>query len=180
VRPHLQDVRDATGDSTSLAVLSGSEILYLVHVSTNRMIRLVAGSGTRFPVYATSLGRILMAYQAPERIRRYLTDVKLQRFTDKTVSSKDKLKRILKQCRENGYASIQDELDYGIVSVAVPVFAEDGTIIAAINCSTATSRVTEKDMVETRLPKLQAAARRIEIDLSRYPILEHSIRSAAD
>ena len=79
--------------------------------------------------------------------------------------------------RKAGYASIQDELDYGIVSVAVPVFGPEGDILAAINCSTATTRVTRENMVRTRLPELKQAAQRIEVELRRYPILVHSIRS---
>lgn len=177
VRPHLQEMRDNTGDSTSLAVLSNAEILYLLHVSTNRMIRLVAGYGTRFPAYATSLGRVLLAYQTSERIAAYLSDVELHPFTDKTVSSTTTLEKLLRQCRKDGYASVQDELDYGIVSVAVPVFDENGDILAAINCSTATTRVRRAEMVESRLPQLQKAARKIELELRRYPILAHSIRS---
>ena len=114
VRPYLQEVRDKTGDSSSLAVLSEPDILYLVHVSTNRKIRLVAGFGTRFPAYPTSLGRVLLAYQPEDRIEAYLDRVQFEEFTDRTVTSKDELREILRQCRRQGYASIQDELDYGI------------------------------------------------------------------
>ncbi len=178
VRPHLQKVRDETGDSSSLAVLSGDEILYLVHVSTNRMIRLVAGVGTRFPAYPTSLGRVLLAYQDADRIDEYLDTVELQKLTSKTVTSRRELRAIFAQARKDGYASIQDELDYGIVSVAVPVFGPDGEILAAINCSTATTRVTDKKMVESRLPALKKAAATIELELQRYPILVHSISRA--
>jgi IclR family pca regulon transcriptional regulator len=168
VRPYLQEVRDNTGDSSSLAVLSHFDILYLVHVSTNRMVRLVAGFGTRFPAYPTSLGRVLLAHQAEPQIAKYLAEVTMNKLTDKTVTSVPTLRRILNRCRRDGYASIQDELDYGIVSVAVPVFGADGHILAAINCSTATTRV-----------QLRAAAKSIEIELRRYPILVHSIKSAS-
>ena len=179
VRPYLQQVRDSTGDSSSLAVLSHFDILYLVHVSTNRMIRLVAGFGTRFPAYPTSLGRVLLAHQTEPYLDKYLAEVKMNKLTDKTLTSVTKLRRILNRCRRDGYASIQDELDYGIVSVAVPVFGADGRILAAINCSTATTRVNQAEMVETRLPQLLAAAKSIEIELRRYPILVHSIKSAS-
>ena len=80
---------------------------------------------------------------------------------------------------EDGYASIQDELDYGIVSVAVPILGPDGEILAAINCSTATTRVSEQDMVDSRLPTLRQAAKQIEQELGRYPVLIHSIRAAS-
>ncbi len=179
VQPYLQEVRDKTGDSSSLAVLSNSDILYLVHVSTNRMIKLVAGFGTRFPAYPTSLGRVLLAYQSEQRIDAYLKQVELQKLTTKTVTSKSALRKILRKCKKDGYASIQDELDYGIVSVAVPVFGTDGEILAAINCSTATTRVNKNEMVDSRLPWLRAAAKKIELELRRYPILVHSIRSVA-
>ena len=178
VRPYLQKVRDKTGDSSSLAVLSDAEILYLVHVSTNRMIRLVAGVGTRFPAYPTSLGRVLLAHQPQSRIDAYLGKVDMQKLTTKTVTSKSELRKILTQIRKDGYASIQDELDYGIVSVAVPVFGPEGEVLAAVNCSTATTRVTKSAMVETRLPELMQVAKKIEVELRRYPILVHSIKSA--
>jgi IclR family pca regulon transcriptional regulator len=175
VRPHLQEVRDQTGDSSSLAVLSHHNILYLVHVSTNRMVRLAAGVGTRFPAYATSLGRVLIAMQSDAGQEAHLGAISPQPFTDKTVTSIAELRRILAQVRSDEYASIQDELDYGIVSVAVPVRGDDGTVVAAINCSTATTRVEEKEMVRTRLPHLRTAARAIEQELGRYPVLLHSI-----
>jgi IclR family pca regulon transcriptional regulator len=144
------------------------------------MIRLVAGFGTRFPAYPTSLGRVLLAHQPTARIDAYLRGVELKKLTSKTVTSKAKLRKILKDVRNNAFASIQDELDYGIVSVAVPIFDADGEILAAINCSTATTRVNEESMVETRLPELRKAARKIEQELTRYPVLAHSIRSAAE
>ncbi len=178
VRPHLQVVRDHTGDSSSLAVLSHQNVLYLVHVSTNRMVRLPAGVGTRFPAYATSLGRVLLAMQDDATLASLLRSVVPQKFTDKTVTSIPALRKILRQVRAQGYASIQDELDYGIVSVAVPVRGDDGTVIAAINCSTATSRVDEPEMVHSRLPLLRTAAQSIEQELRRHPVLLHSILGA--
>ena len=180
VRPALQELRDKTGDSASLAVLSHFDILYLVHVSTQRMIRLVAGFGTRFPAYPTSLGRVLLAHLSPEQLGAYMDQVELRAMTEKTVTDKDQLRQILRDCRRGGYAAIQDELDYGIVSVAVPVMGDDGEIVGAINCSTATSRVTVEDMIDTRLPLLRAAVRDIEMELRRYPVLVHSIRSAGN
>jgi IclR family pca regulon transcriptional regulator len=180
VRPYLQQVRDKTGDSSSLVVLSNFDILYLVHVSTNRMVRLVAGFGTRFPAYATSLGRVLLAYQPADVIDEYFERVELKKLTSKTVTTQTRLRKILRDIRNSGFASIQDELDYGIVSVAVPILGPDGEILAAINCSTATTRINEEAMVDARLPELRRAARMIETELNRYPILIHSIKSAAN
>lgn len=179
VRPHLQEVRDQTGDSSSLAVLSQQNILYLVHVSTNRMVRLAAGVGTRFPAYCTSLGRVLMAMQSDGRIDDMLAALHPEKLTEKTETSIPVLRRILERVRREEFASIQDELDYGIVSVAVPVRGEDGTVVAAINCSTATTRVNEAEMVRTRLPHLREAAAAIEQALRRHPVLLHSVTGAS-
>ena len=174
--PHLQAVRDETGDSSSMAVLSGTDILYLAHVSTNRTIRLGASVGTRYPAYATSLGRVLLAYQDDEAIDAYLAEAELARLTEHTITSKAELKKRLRQARTQGYDSAQDELDYGIVSVAVPVFDAERRIAAAINCSTSTTRVSREELVKTRLPLLRRAAGEIEDSLRRWPSLSHSLR----
>jgi IclR family pca regulon transcriptional regulator len=173
--PHLQAVRDETGDSSSMAVLSGHDILYLAHVSTNRRIRLGASVGTRFPAYATSLGKVLLAYRGEAAIEAYLEEATLERLTEHTIASPIQLKETLRRIRFHGYGSAQDELDYGIVSIAVPVFA-DRHVVAAINCSTSTTRVSRELLVETRLPLLQKAAREIEDALRRWPFLLHSLQ----
>jgi IclR family pca regulon transcriptional regulator len=139
------------------------------------MVRLAAGVGTRFPAYATSLGRVLLAWQSPEYLEGYFETANFRPLTDKTTTSVATIRQILKRVRRDGYASIQDELDYGIVSVAVPVLNDAGEVLAAINCSTATTRITQEEMVRTRLDVLKRAAKRIEAELGRYPILAHSI-----
>ncbi|WP_114950929.1 IclR family transcriptional regulator domain-containing protein [Sphingosinicella terrae] len=174
--PHLQAVRDETGDSSSMAVLSGHDILYIAHVSTNRRIRLGAGVGTRFPAYATSLGKVLLAFQDDTDLAAYLDAAELPRLTENTITSAKVLRNRLREIRADGFASAQDELDYGIVSVAVPVFDKDRRVAAAINCSTSTTRISREDLVATRVPLLQRAAREIEDALRRWPFLSHSLR----
>lgn len=175
--PHLQAVRDETGDSSSMAVLSGHDILYIAHVSTNRRIRLGASVGTRYPAYATSLGKVLLAYQSEEAIDAYLKTAELARLTEHTITSPQALRKRLRETRSKGYDSAQDELDYGIVSLAVPIFDAERRIAAAINCSTSTTRISRDELVKTRLPLLQGAAQQIEDALRRWPFLTHSLRS---
>ncbi len=175
VRPYLQEARDKTGDSSSLAVLSDTDILYLVHVSTNRMVRVPCTVGTRFPAYATSLGRVLLAYQPKEAVDDYFRKARLTSLTEKTVTSKSALRNLLTKVREERCAAIEDELDYGLVSVAVPIFNAQNEIIAAVNCSTSTARANKHEMVSSRVPVLREAARSIEIELRRYPMLAHSM-----
>jgi len=157
-------------------VRSDQHILYVAHVSTNRHIRLGANVGTRFPLHATSLGKVMLAFETDEQIDDMLSHAPFARFTERTVISAEAMRERIALIRERGYDSALDELDYGIVSIAVPVFAQDRTAIAAINCSTSTTRISQDELVRTRLPLLQDAAREIEAALRRWPVLAHSLR----
>ncbi len=176
VLPPLQQLRDETGDSSSMAVLSGTDILYVAHVSTNRRIRLGATVGTRFPLHATSLGKVLLGFQLEAVIAGYFERATLTGFTERTVTTRDALEARLRQVRDCGYDSALDELDYGLVSVAVPVFDAQRRIVAAINCSTSTTRISQDELVRTRLPMLRIAAAEIGSALQRWPALIHSLQ----
>jgi IclR family pca regulon transcriptional regulator len=173
--PALQRLRDETGDSASMAVLSGHDILYVAHVSTKRHIRVTANVGTRFPLHATSLGKVLLAFQGEEAIETYLKTATLTQFTEHTLTAPAALRTRLAHARANGYDSALDELDYGIVSVSVPVFDKDRRVPCAINCSTTTSRVSQPELIHQRLPLLQQAAREIQTALLKHPFLAHSL-----
>ena len=173
--PALQYLRDETGDSSSMAVLSGHDILYVAHVSTNRHIRLSANVGTRFPLHATSLGKVLLAFQGDEAIEAYLKRATLTRFTERTLTDPIALRARLTQARAEGFASTLDELDYGLVSVAVPIFDKDRRVPCAINCSTTTSRISQDELIGARLPLLRQAAREIQSALLKRPFLAHSL-----
>lgn len=176
VLPPLQALRDQTGDSASLAVLSGADILYVAHVSTDRRFRVAAGVGTRFPFHATSLGKAIAAHLPEDERAALLARAPFQRFTERTVTDHPALADRLALIAERGYDSALDELDYGIVSVAVPIFGRDKRVIASINCSTSTTRISQDELVRTRLPLLRRAAGEIEGSLKRWPALEASLR----
>ena len=172
----LQTLRDQTGDSASLTVLSGTEVLYVAHVSTDRRFRVAANVGTRFPFHATSLGKALAAHLPEAERAALLAGAPFQRFTERTVTDGAAMAERLALIAERGYDSALDELDYGIVSVAVPIFGREGRVIASINCSTSTTRISQDELVRTRLPLLRAAAGEIEGALRRWPTLEAALR----
>jgi IclR family transcriptional regulator, pca regulon regulatory protein len=174
VLPPLQHLRDQTGDSASLAVLSGRDILYVAHVSTDRRFRLAANVGTRYPFHATSMGKAIAGFLGEEQVATLLLG-ELPRFTERTITDPAGLRERLRLVRERGYDSALDELDYGIVSVAVPIFDKDRNAIAAINCSTSTTRISQDELVRTRLPLLRDAAAEIELALKRWPALLHAL-----
>jgi IclR family pca regulon transcriptional regulator len=172
--PPLQALRDQTGDSASLAVRSGRDILYVCHIPTNRRIRLGAAVGTRFPLHATSMGKVLLAFQGDHAIDNFVAEAPLARLTERTVTEPQAFRDRLQTIRERQYDSALDELDYGIVSVAVPIRGLDDRVVAAINCSTSTTRISQDELVRTRLPLLREAAAAIEAELRRWPTLARS------
>lgn len=175
VLSHLQVVRDETGDSSSMAVRSGSDILYVAHASTQRPFRVAANVGTKLPIHATSLGRVLLAFQPDEVIDRYFASATLKKFTENTIIREDALRASLQSIKQTGFATAKDELDFGIISVSVPIFDSNRNIKAAINCSTSTTRVVEDDFIGSRLPKLRQAASHIEGALNQVPYIFDSI-----
>jgi IclR family pca regulon transcriptional regulator len=172
---HLQNASDLTGDSASVAVLDGWEVVYIASVPAKRAVRVTAGIGTRYPAYATSMGRILLAFASEEQQREALAASRLVKLTNKTEINPEALRRIFARAKENGYASVEDELDYGVVSVAVPLLAPSGSAVAAVNCSTSPSRVMQAELIETRLPILRETSAKISEELRRYPALIHAI-----
>ncbi len=179
LQPFLQDLVNEVGGSSSVTILDDLQIVYLAHASANRAIRLTAGVAARYPAYATSMGRVLLAFQPDWVVDAYFGRATLRKFTEHTETNPAALRRILKETRAKGYTSIQDELDYGIVSVALPIFGPHGRIVAAANCSDVTNRVDETGIVQQRLPVLRQAVRRIESTLAQHPELANSVESVS-
>ena len=125
------------------------------------------------------MGRVLLAFQPESAIDAYFERASLRRLTEHTETNPAALRRILKEVRTKGYAAIQDELDYGIVSVALPIFGPHGRIVAAANCSDVTNRLDRDTMIKKRLPVLRQAVRRIEGMLTQHPELTNSVESVA-
>jgi IclR family pca regulon transcriptional regulator len=123
--------------------------------------------GTRFPAYATSMGRVLLAAQPDERLDSYLDSVSLRGLTGHTITSATALRRELQKIRTQGWALVDQELEEGLRSIAAPIRDADSQVIAAINISTHAGRRTLSTIVEEFLQPLLATARRIEVDLAR-------------
>lgn len=175
VRPRLQKMRDETDNSIAFAILSGQDIIFLAYESTRLITRIAAGVGTRFPAYATSAGKVLLAYLDKEQRDEYMKNLKLESITNKTVGSKEKLEKMLAETVNTGYSSTTSELDFGIASVAVPVFGLEQKVIASIVSSTSASRTTEEELTEIIAPQLQEVAMHIERELRLYPALLSSL-----
>lgn len=177
VMPELQRITGLFGDAASMSILDGKNILYIAHLSEARASRQIASLGVTYPAYATSMGRVLLAFcPAPER-DAYFEGLQLEKLTDETVTDEAELREILDETRRNGYAITVDQLGYGIAALAVPVKDTAGRVVAAINTSGYSQRLSQADLIEQRLHEMQLAADRISQLLLRYPALLHSISS---
>ena len=174
--PELKRIVETFGDAASVSVLEGANILYVAHLSQQRMSRMTAGVGVTYPAQLTSMGRVLLANLPQSRLDRFFDEFRAIKPTAQTLDDPDELRAEIARARESGYAIAIDQLDHGIAAIAVPVRDPDGAIIAAVNSSGYTGIVTRKAMIEERLPRLRAAAAALTQVLRRYPVLLHSLR----
>jgi IclR family pca regulon transcriptional regulator len=168
VQPLLDRITRELHESSSMAVLEGDDILYVARSSTNaRVMSIDLGIGSRLPAYCTSMGRVLLAGLSPPELRDYLTRAKLARLTHRTIDSPEALTGVLKTVKRNGYAIVDQELEIGLRSIAVPVSDGEGRSVAAINVGTQSSRVSIAEMESRFLPLLRAAAHEAGLLLAR-------------
>jgi IclR family pca regulon transcriptional regulator len=161
--PYLNAISRKLDESCSLAVLQEDEILYVGRSATARIMSVSLNTGSRLPAYCTSMGRVLLAQLPPDALRAYLARVKLQAFTEKTVVSPRRLREIIDEVRQAGYALNDQELEIGLRSLAVPVRGASGTVLAALNVGVQASRITAAYMVEVFLPILEEGARELSV-----------------
>jgi len=173
-RTHLEELARKTADSAALCVLDGTDIVYVARTSVRTLLRLEAHVGSRFPAHATSMGRVLLAGLSPERLNRYFEHAKLEALTERTVTDPAKLRGLIQDCRRLGYAVVEDELAYGVIALAVPVFDLEQRVVAALNSSSHSRRTTRTRLVRERLAMLQEASREISTDLAAVPWLSLS------
>ncbi|PKU24155.1 IclR family transcriptional regulator domain-containing protein [Telmatospirillum siberiense] len=156
--PVLSQVSRTLEESSSAAVLDEEEVVYIARVATKRIMSLGLNIGSRLPAYCTSMGRVLLASLPPEDFEAYLKRVTLKPFTAQTVTAKSEFKSVIEETRAKGYALIDQELEIGLRSLAVPVKNPSGVVVAAINVSTQAARVEKDEMIGRFLPVLRTAA----------------------
>lgn len=172
LQPRVTEIVTRFGDASSVGALSGSDVIYVAHYSVQRARRAAAVVGARYPAYATSMGRILLAGQSTDALETYLEQLDPQPLTSRTCIDRGALRAAIDQARADGYATTVDQLDYGITALAVPIRNAAGDTVAALNTSGYTGLVTPEKLVAERLPELTATASAIGHDLKRFPVLQ--------
>ncbi|MFJ8065029.1 IclR family transcriptional regulator [Psychrobacillus sp. NPDC096426] len=157
----MRDFVNQTGESCSISILDGTDIIYVARVSTKRIMSINLDVGSRLPAYATSMGHVLLAYLPKERLEKYLESFDFEKFTDKTIVDKEQLLTMLEEVRENEWGGVDQQLEEGLRSIAVPLRDASGKVFAAFNCSVHAGRVSKEILRDEFLPLLKETAEKI-------------------
>jgi IclR family pca regulon transcriptional regulator len=163
--PHLERLVGEVRESSSVSVLDGDDIVYVARVTASRIMTVSVSVGTRFPAYATSMGRVMLAGLPDHDLETYLGRVRLDRLSPRTVATADALREELWHVRRQGWALVDQELEEGLRSVAAPLRDRGGRVVAGVNLSAHASRTSAEKMRRELVPPLLATAARIEADL---------------
>jgi IclR family transcriptional regulator, pca regulon regulatory protein len=162
--PHLERLVAEVRESSSVSVLDGDDIVYVARVATSRIMTVAINVGTRFPAYATSMGRVLLAGLPADDLDAYLGRVALEPFTSRTITAVDRLRAELDRVRTQGWAIVDEELEEGLRSLAAPICGRDG-VVAAVNVCPHAHPPKLKELRSRFIPPLLETAKRIEDDL---------------
>ena len=160
--PFMEELVSVVKESCSASVLDGFDVVYVARVPTRaRIMSITLNIGTRLPCHATSMGRVLLAGLPENQLEPVLAGVPLDAYTDRTVTDRDELREKTGEVRRQGWALVDQELELGLRSVAVPLLDRANRVFAALNVSTHTSRATIEEIKSNILPELQKCARQI-------------------
>jgi IclR family transcriptional regulator, pca regulon regulatory protein len=164
-QPILERMSAQLGESFSVATLDGEDIVYIARTTVTRVMSVDLHIGSRLPAFCTSMGRVLLAYLPQDQLEQYLARVHMVQYTPKTITSVDKLRLALRNVRRNGYALCDQEYEIGLRSLAVPVQAPNGRVVACVNLSGHAPRMPMLEMQTRFLPHLRAAAAELSVFL---------------
>jgi IclR family transcriptional regulator, pca regulon regulatory protein len=158
VQPFLERIRQTLDESCSVTVLDHHDIVYVARAQARRIVSDELAVGSRLPAFATAMGRVLLAARPAHEVSAMLQRTPLQRYTDHTVTGPALLMQIIARTAEEGYCIADQELELGLRSIAVPVRANSGAVVGALNVGVHAARCGRQEMEERFLPVLRDAA----------------------
>jgi IclR family pca regulon transcriptional regulator len=164
--PHLERLVADVRESSSVSVLDGEDVIYIARVPVSRIMTVSINVGTRFPAYAASMGRVLLAGLEDAELEARLAAMRFEPRAPHAIADAATLRAELRRVRRQGFAVVDQELEEGLRSIAVPIRDRSGAVTAAMNLSTHAGRRTIESMRDELLPPLRETAARIEADLA--------------
>jgi DNA-binding IclR family transcriptional regulator len=142
--PHLKQLVDLTGETVNLVMPFGDHVIYLDKVESPHSMRICTQIGQQYPIYCTAVGKALLAFQSQEAREAVLSRIQLVPYTANTIAGKAQLEEQLALVRQRGYAIDAEEMEYGLVCVAVPILGANGEPVASISVSGPVMRMSEE------------------------------------
>lgn len=161
-QPLLEDLAHTINQSSSMAVLDGQSIVYVLRVPGRRIMSVSLGVGARLPAVSASMGRVLLAGLADAELQAWLAQCRPVQLTPHTVTDPKRLRDVIDEVRAQGYAYVEQELELGLCSIAVPVRNAEGHVATAINVSMPFHPDAAREALDTFLPQLRRTAAAIE------------------
>jgi IclR family transcriptional regulator, pca regulon regulatory protein len=165
-QPVLDHVSQVLHESCSIATLEGLDIIYVARANVTRIMSIDLGVGSRLPAFCTSMGRVLLANLPPAELESFFERVQLTRHTSKTIVTTEKLRQALRLVARNGYSLVDQELEIGLRSMAVPIENPNGKVVAALNVGAHAQRLSIQELQNKFLPQLRATARELSMLLN--------------
>jgi IclR family pca regulon transcriptional regulator len=159
--PLMKDLSERLGESCSAAILQGTEIVYVARVPTRRIMSVAVSVGSRLPAFHSSMGRVQLGFLDPSEIWRRLKSVRIEPMTPSTITDLQALFDRIRDDHEQGFSIVDEELERGLRSIAVPVVDRQNQVVAGLNLSTHSTRTTRNEMRDKFLPELRAVAAQI-------------------
>ena len=169
-QPHLEELTARVHESCSVAVLDGTDVVYVARVARQRIMTVSIHVGTRFPAHLTSLGRVLLADLPDRDLDQLLSQVEFERLTPHTVTDEGALRAELDRVRRQGWAVVDQELEVGLRSIAVPLRDRSGRATAALNISAGMARGSVAAVRRELLEPLRESAAGIEKEMAHLPL----------
>lgn len=166
-RPFIEHLSEETRESVSAAILDNYDVVYVSGTQFHRVISVGITVGRRFPAHATATGRVLLAGLPEDQWLGMLQSIPLTRMTDRTVTDRGEFREVLEDVRDKGWSLVDQELETGLMSIAVPLYLSSGVMAGAINVGVPTLRMTTTEMEDFILPKLQETVGKITQALRR-------------
>lgn len=160
--PIMRELSATFNESCSAAILGGEDVVYVARAPSRAILSVTLNVGTRLPAYCTSMGKVLLSGLEEREFEAFLKKAVLTPNTPKTITDPEALREAIATARRDGFAIADEELEPGLRSVAVPIRDGRGKIVAALNVSTQTARMSVAEMKREILPMLKEAAERIE------------------
>jgi IclR family pca regulon transcriptional regulator len=166
-RPHLEALADKVQETTSASVLDGTDIVFVARVETKRIMSMTLGVGSRLPAWATAMGRVLLADLRPEQLDDYFRKSPLAPLNERTVTDEGRLREIIAEARTNGWTLVDQEVEEGVRSLAVPLRTPSGRTEAALTVCSHAFRVSVERIMDDFLPLVTETSARITDELVR-------------